>query len=156
MMAYIAWAAKRNLSCFVKLNSAQAEQSSWRQRTLLMFLATTILEQHHLYEWEGTSNKRENKIKYYKLKSLPKSLWIIFKRIFAIFESPGHQMAWDQEGTYVLTGPSVENSAHLWFQGLLCWNRKKKTKMQTLWKKKMIDTSCTLQSFQPSTNKTIS
>lgn len=85
-----------------------------------MFLATTIFEHHHLYEWEGTSNKRENKIKYYKLKSLPKSLWIIFKRIVAIFESPGHQMAWDQEGTYVLTRPSVENSAHLWFQGLLC------------------------------------
>lgn len=85
-----------------------------------MFLATTVFEHHHLSEWEGTSNKRENKIKYYKLKSLLKIFWIIFKRIASGFESPGHQMAWDQEGTYVLTSSSVQNSAHLWFQGLLC------------------------------------
>lgn len=85
-----------------------------------MFLATAIFEHHHLYKWEGTSNESKNKIKYYKLRSLLKNLWNIFKLIVAGFESPGHQMAWDQEGTYVLTGPSAKNSAHLWFLGLLC------------------------------------
>lgn len=44
-----------------------------------MLLATTIYEQSHLYEWKGTSNRRENKIKYFKLKSLFKNLWTIFK-----------------------------------------------------------------------------
>lgn len=44
-----------------------------------MFLATVIFEHHHLYKWEGTINESENKIKYYKLKSLLKNLWNIFK-----------------------------------------------------------------------------
>lgn len=135
MMTQISQAASRSL--FILLNKIQHRQNRaaegsghrwcfWQPQSLNITVCMN-----------GKWLAIQEKTKFYKLKSLLKSLWIIFKRIGAVFESPGHQMAWDQEGTYVLTGPSVENCAHLWFQGLLCWNTKKK-KTQTQQKKQWL------------------